>query len=143
MTGQDASLEYAAAGAALNAQQGAYSLSGQDVVVRTARRAAAASGGYVMSGAAAWLRGDSRLLPSAGGYALVGRNAALCAARTIGGASGFYTLTGYAAHLAAATAVVFARAPAGHGYAPHRNEQQYRRTSGAQARPAATQRNDR
>ncbi|MRV72565.1 hypothetical protein GJ700_12690 [Duganella sp. FT92W] len=39
--------------------------------------------------------------------------------------------------------VVFARAPTGSGYQPRRNEQQTRPNGGAQARPAAIQRNSR
>lgn len=74
--------------------QGAYTLTGQALATKAARKLALAQGSYALTGQALGLKAGRKLVLGQGSYVLTGQNLALKAARKMVLGQGAYTLTG-------------------------------------------------
>lgn len=83
----------------LTAEAGSYSMTGQSVGLRAARKMAAAPDSYALTGQAADLKFGRKISAGAGAYALTGQDAVLRAIRKMAAEGGSYALTGYDANL--------------------------------------------
>lgn len=143
LAGGDAQLVYTpiAPGQVIAAASGQFVLTGSAVAMRVTRRVHAQGGSFALAGAAAAIRYSGRMSAGPGAFAVSGAPAAMRAARWMMVAPGGYELVGSAAALVYGATVEYARAPAGSGYAPQRNEYQARPTQIGGARPEEIQRN--
>jgi len=83
----------------LTAGQGSYTISGQSVALRAARKIAAAQGSYTTTGQSVNLRRGYTVVAAQGSYTLTGQSVALSAARKLTSAQGSYTISGQAVNL--------------------------------------------
>jgi hypothetical protein len=139
LAGGDAQLVYAKAadGVTLVTSSGQFVLTGSPVAMRIARRVQAQAGSFALAGAAAAIRYSGVMSAAPGAFVAVGAPVALRVVRRLAAAPGLFDLVGGGAALAYGTTVEYARAPAGSGYAPKRNEYQARPAQLGGARPAA------
>jgi hypothetical protein len=125
----------------LAANPGAFDLTAGAAGLLARRRLLAMVGAFGWEGSAGALLVARRLPADAGAFAVAGAVAALRVARRLPAQTGAFILAGADVQLRYSAQVVYARAPAGAGYAPkqHYNEGRPAATSGP--RPVATQRN--
>lgn len=128
-------------GATIVTSSGQFVLSGSAVAMRVTRRLHAQAGSFVHAGAAAAIRYSRRMSAASGAFVAGGGAGQLRAARRLGAGPGQFDLAGGPASLAYASTVEYARAPAGSGYAPQRNEYQARPVQAGDGRPSARQEN--
>ena len=89
----------AGGGASIEAETGAYALTGQDAGLLHGSKLTANQGGYTLTGQAAGLSRDVRLTAEQGGYALTGQAGGLLRGLLLQAEQGSHTLTGQAAGL--------------------------------------------
>lgn len=125
----------------LAAAPGSFGIVGVSALLRAQRQLQAAAGAALLSGSDARLAAGRRLPAESGGLSISGAPVAVMAARRIPAQAGTFDLLGVPAQLRYSAQIEYARAPAGSGYAPQRNEYQSRPATTSSPRPAATQRN--
>jgi hypothetical protein len=125
----------------LAATPGSFGIVGVGALLRAQRQLQAAAGAALLSGSDARLAAGRRLPAESGGLSISGAPVAVMAARRIPAQAGTFDLLGLPVQLRHSAQIEYARAPAGSGYAPQRNEYQSRPATTSSPRPAATQRN--
>jgi len=128
-------------GNVLFTETGQFVLTGSAVGMRVTRRLQAAPGSFALAGAAATIRCARGLATGPGAFVVAGGASVLRATRRISLAPGAFNLVGNPAVLAYSPTVEYARAPAGSGYTPQRNEYQARPAQVGGARPSSTEKN--
>jgi len=139
LTGGAAQLVYSPVveGNVLFTETGQFVLTGSAVGMRVTRRLQAAPGSFALAGAAATIRCARGLATGPGAFVVAGGAAVLRATRRLSLALGSFDLVGNPAALAYSSTIEYARAPAGSGYTPRRNEYQARPAEVGGVRPAA------
>jgi len=89
----------AAGGIVMDAEAGAFVLSGQAAALKAGRKVAAGAGSFSLTGQAAALLHGYRLAAEAGAFALAGQSAALLTARILPAEAGTFVLSGQSAAL--------------------------------------------
>jgi hypothetical protein len=141
LTGGAAQLVYwpVVEGNVLFTETGQFVLTGSAVGMRVTRRLQVAAGSFALAGAAATIRCARGLAAGPGAFVVAGGTAVLRATRRLSLAPGALDLVGSPAVLAYSSTIEYARAPAGSGYTPQRNEYQARPAQVGGARPPATE----
>jgi hypothetical protein len=126
-------------GNVLFTETGQFVLTGSAVGMRVTRRLQAGPGSFALAGGAASIRCARRLAIDPGAFVVTGGAAVLRVARRLSLAPGAFDLVGNPAVLAYSSTIEYARAPAGSGYTPQRNEYQARPAQVGGARPPAVE----
>ena len=128
-------------GNVLFTETGQFVLTGSAVGMRVMRRLQAGSGSFGHAGAVATIRCSRRMAGGQGAFVVASGAAVLRVTRRLSLAPGAFDLAGNPAVLAYGSTIEYARAPAGSGYTPQRNEYQVRPAQVGGSRPLAIQRN--
>ncbi len=134
----------------LGAAAGSMAIVAAPAGLRATRRLPGAAASFSLTGSTATFfyspidrpGGPTYTLTAVGGMlGLTGTGVGMHARRRLSGVAGQFALTGSTAKLVYSQQIVYARAPAGSGYAPQQIETQTRPGSASTARPSNTQRN--
>ena len=145
VVGQAATLVHTAAPAlegptyVLTALSGSFALSAAPAALVASRRLAASTGEFGIAAAPVGVTASRRLGAAPGAFGVSGAAAALQVARCLPAATGAFMITGVDVALRYSAQIEYARAPAGPGYTPRRQEYQSRPAQVGGIRPSATE----